>query len=104
MSARFFFSCHGNATVCFTLIMVLRGSSLTGADALSVSGVNTERLAKGRELYVKNCFICHQLNGQGLPGSYPPLADSDFLRDEERTILQKLPSGVAPTHHPAEIV
>ena len=43
--------------------------------------------ARGQLLYGKNCFVCHQLNGQGTPGVYPPLARSDFLMsDAERSI------------------
>lgn len=44
------------------------------------------RLPRGRELYLKNCFVCHQLNGQGTPGVFPPLAKSDYLLDRELAI------------------
>lgn len=37
------------------------------------------RMRRGRELYVRNCFVCHQINGQGTPGVFPPLAKSDYL-------------------------
>jgi glucose/arabinose dehydrogenase/mono/diheme cytochrome c family protein len=37
------------------------------------------RLDRGRELYVRNCFVCHQFNGQGIPGIFPPLAKSDLI-------------------------
>ncbi|MBX7098854.1 MAG: nitrite reductase, copper-containing [Myxococcaceae bacterium] len=33
----------------------------------------------GRALFVANCSMCHQLEGQGVPGAFPPLAKSDFL-------------------------
>jgi len=33
------------------------------------------------------CFACHQPNGAGLPGVFPPLAGSDFLKaNRERAI------------------
>jgi len=32
--------------------------------------------AGGREIFQTNCIICHQEDAQGLPGMYPPLADS----------------------------
>src|ERR1700716_2044315 len=28
--------------------------------------------AAGRQLYLQNCFICHQLDGRGIPATYPP--------------------------------
>jgi mono/diheme cytochrome c family protein len=30
------------------------------------------------QLYEQRCVSCHQPNGQGLPGTYPPLAGSEF--------------------------
>ena len=45
------------------------------------------QMDRGKQLYLKHCFICHQFNGQGIPGVYPPLAKSDFLMaDQERAI------------------
>ena len=32
--------------------------------------------AGGAEVFNSHCAICHQANGAGLPGMYPPLADS----------------------------
>ena len=44
-------------------------------------------IERGKQLYFKHCFICHQINGEGVPGSFPPLAGSDFLMaDKERSI------------------
>ncbi len=33
----------------------------------------------GKDLFAKNCAMCHQSEGQGLEGAFPPLAKSDFL-------------------------
>lgn len=40
---------------------------------------STDRMRRGRELYVRNCFACHQINGQGIPGVFPPLIKTDYL-------------------------
>src|ERR1700741_1846872 len=32
--------------------------------------------ADGKEIFVSNCAVCHQPDGKGAPGVYPPLADS----------------------------
>jgi nitrite reductase (NO-forming) len=34
----------------------------------------------GRQLFLANCAMCHQAEGQGVPGAFPPLAKSDFLK------------------------
>jgi nitrite reductase (NO-forming) len=37
------------------------------------------QMEKGRGAFMQTCFVCHQLNGEGLPSQIPPLAKSDFL-------------------------
>ncbi|MDF3079138.1 MAG: major anaerobically induced transrane protein [Sphingobacteriaceae bacterium] len=38
-----------------------------------------ERMLNGKILFEGNCAACHQVNGEGLPGAFPPLANSDYL-------------------------
>lgn len=46
-----------------------------------------ERIARGKILYNAVCMACHQLEGQGIPKAFPPLAKSDYLNaDPERAI------------------
>ena len=33
----------------------------------------------GERLYAQRCANCHQLDGEGLRGLYPPLKDADFV-------------------------
>ena len=43
-------------------------------------------LTKGKGVYEKTCQVCHQANGEGLAGTFPPLAKSDFLNDKAKSI------------------
>lgn len=45
-----------------------------------------QRLSGGKRIYESSCFACHQSNGQGLPGAFPPLAKSDFLNNKDKSI------------------
>ncbi len=38
-----------------------------------------ELVAKGKEVYEKQCAVCHQPNGQGLPPAFPALAGSKIV-------------------------
>ncbi|MGV3504044.1 MAG: copper-containing nitrite reductase [Adhaeribacter sp.] len=38
-----------------------------------------ERLKLGKFVYESNCAACHQQNGEGLAGAFPPVAKSDYL-------------------------
>lgn len=53
-----------------------------------IAGLTKEvQLEKGKRVYLQACFACHQLSGLGLPGVFPPLAQSDFLlADKDRSI------------------
>ena len=36
-------------------------------------------ISHGKEVYEKNCAVCHQANGQGLPPAFPPLTGSKIV-------------------------
>jgi nitrite reductase (NO-forming) len=40
---------------------------------------DAKRLELGKSTYARVCAACHQAQGQGLPGTFPPLANSDYL-------------------------
>ena len=40
-------------------------------------------IKRGQDVYSTNCFTCHQENGQGLEGTFPPLAKADFLTKDK---------------------
>ncbi|BDG25329.1 c-type cytochrome [Thermus thermophilus] len=42
--------------------------------ALAVFGLGLSLAQTGQALYGQYCASCHQANGQGLPGTFPPLA------------------------------
>lgn len=45
------------------------------------------RVELGAKIFKQICSACHQANGQGLEGAFPPLASSDFLMaDKARSI------------------
>jgi nitrite reductase (NO-forming) len=45
-----------------------------------IAGLTREiQIERGKGVYMQTCFVCHQGEGQGVPGQIPPLAKSDFL-------------------------
>lgn len=56
-------------------------------------------LAKGKQAYVSTCAACHQANGQGLSGTYPPLAGSEWVTGKEEHLIRVLLHGLTgPVH------
>jgi mono/diheme cytochrome c family protein len=43
------------------------------------AGVPADPKVVGKALFSANCITCHQANGQGIPGQYPPLAGSEIV-------------------------
>ncbi|PTY05953.1 nitrite reductase, copper-containing [Opitutaceae bacterium EW11] len=58
-----------------------------------IAGLTKEaQIERGKQVFMGVCFACHQPDGKGLPGVYPPLAKSDFLmadRDRATRIVLK---------------
>jgi len=46
-----------------------------------------EQIAFGRRIFEQNCSPCHQPDGRGIPGAFPPLARSDFLNADFRRAI-----------------
>jgi glucose/arabinose dehydrogenase/mono/diheme cytochrome c family protein len=55
----------------------------------------TELIAKGKLLYLQHCVICHQGSGQGTPGTFPPLAKSDYLMAKTENGIRPLVEGLS---------
>lgn len=45
------------------------------------------QVEKGKQVFMQTCFVCHGVDGKGIPNQIPPLAASDYLMaDPERAI------------------
>ena len=43
----------------------------------------TADLSNGRAIFTRICSLCHQLNGQGVAGIFPPLAGSQIATEKD---------------------
>ncbi|MBW7930744.1 MAG: c-type cytochrome, partial [Gammaproteobacteria bacterium] len=50
-------------------------------------------MAKGETLYKQNCAACHQADGKGMTGVFPPLAQSDFIAKDPMSVLDTTVRG-----------
>jgi len=49
----------------------------------------------GKAIYDGLCLTCHQADGKGLSGIYPPLAGSDWIAGEARPLIRTLLHGLS---------
>ena len=70
------------------------GSAGTGSGAAKAGGAAE---ADGAALYGALCVACHQASGAGLPGVFPPLAGSDWVKGKDSTLAAIVLQGVNGT-------
>jgi nitrite reductase (NO-forming)/hydroxylamine reductase len=53
------------------------------------------QMAAGEKLYQTYCTACHQANGEGLAGAFPPLAASDYMLADKNRAIQTVIGGLS---------
>jgi mono/diheme cytochrome c family protein len=48
----------------------------------------------GAEVFAAHCAACHQVDGTGIPGAFPPLAGSNWVNGRDATVVQIVLRGV----------
>ena len=61
----------------FFICVIITGISVS---AYSQSFNLKASIERGKEVYVLECQSCHMAEGEGLPGVYPPVAKTDYLK------------------------
>jgi nitrite reductase (NO-forming) len=71
-------------------------AAVTKATAAAASGTLTlqDQVNAGKALFNGTCSVCHQPNGAGLPGVFPPLAKSDFLNADPKRAIGIVTQGL----------
>ncbi len=56
--------------------------------------IQKDLVGKGEELYYLYCGACHQQNGKGASGRFPPLADTDWVIGEKERLISVVMNGL----------
>jgi cytochrome c oxidase cbb3-type subunit II len=62
---------------------------LTAAGLGLAAGSGLHAEPRGEELYLQHCAVCHQPNGKGIPGFFPPLAGNEHVTTEDPVEVQE---------------
>jgi mono/diheme cytochrome c family protein len=60
--------------------------------AVKVAALSRAQL--GKRVYDTTCITCHQANGLGVPGQYPPLAGSEWATGSEERVIRIVLHGL----------
>ena len=67
----------------------------TGKAKVVLATTTAERIAFGKRTFESNCMACHQSDGSGIAGVFPPLAKSDFLNADKKRAIRAVTSGLS---------
>ena len=59
-----------------------------------VAVVQVSLFDRGKKIYNAQCVACHQTNGQGVTGVYPPLAGSEWVLGHQEVLARILINGL----------
>ncbi|OHE89234.1 MAG: hypothetical protein A3G75_06885 [Verrucomicrobia bacterium RIFCSPLOWO2_12_FULL_64_8] len=60
-----------------------------------IAGLSKEaQVERGKRVYMQTCFACHQPDGKGLSGIFPPLAASDYLKAYRERAIRIVTKGL----------
>lgn len=68
------------------------------ADLKAASGgeIDPKKMERGKAVYMRVgiCVTCHQANGEGIPGAFPPLAGSEWFDDDSERQIKIVLKGL----------
>lgn len=70
------------------------GYPVAAGDRRTAVVAAAEGRVDGSVVYAGNCAACHQANGMGLAGVFPPLVDSQWVLENDARLVQILLHGV----------
>jgi mono/diheme cytochrome c family protein len=89
----------------FSLVMLLsccgnsnssgsKTEKLSSSKASSVQEIPPAVMERGEEVYRKYCLACHQTDGSGNPGMYPPLVDTKTVKGDKDKLINIIMNGI----------
>jgi mono/diheme cytochrome c family protein len=73
------------------------GQAVAGREtnaSIPAENISTPELARGKQVYEMYCLACHQTNGQGVPGLYPPIARSEWVDGDRDRLIGVILNGL----------
>lgn len=85
------------ACVVVTLLLIGCAKSSNGATAsasAAAAAKNPASASDGAVVYLANCESCHQSEGQGVPGAFPPLSGNPVVTGNPTAVIAIVKNGL----------
>ena len=70
-------------------------TAVHSAEVASAGQSTGERVAAGQKVYQNVCQACHGVEGLGLPGAFPPVANSDWIAANPDRLAEVILNGLS---------
>ncbi len=70
------------------------GAPIVASSGPAEAAKPLDPMALGKQIYGGNCANCHQGTGEGQPGSYPPLAGSEWVLGDKSALFAIMLHGL----------
>jgi mono/diheme cytochrome c family protein len=77
-----------------TFMTVLIIAAIAASSCVGRSKSPKADLENGQLVYNKFCLACHQANGSGVPGMYPPLMQTEWVEGDKARLIGVLLKGL----------
>jgi mono/diheme cytochrome c family protein len=76
----------------FTLALIILSC---GKKTPAIHETDNTAAENGKMVYTKYCLACHQVDGSGVPGMYPPLNQTDWVSGDKNRLIGIILQGMA---------
>jgi len=87
--------------IILAILIIVAGSEIVSANVSEIKIINkkflNETLLKadsGKAIYTNKCMSCHQVDGSGVPGTYPPLQKSAWVSGDKIRLINVVLNGL----------
>ena len=69
-------------------------ATTTTSEPETTPAVQTQALEKGKTIYSQYCLACHQGDGNGVAGAFPPLTQTEWVAGDKATLIPVILNGM----------
>ncbi len=67
----------------------------SSSSSSTAQGTTPAKAGNGASVYTANCITCHGAKGEGVPGSFPPLAANPFVTGDPKPVIGVVVNGLS---------
>ena len=79
--------------LCCSVAAAVCGCTKGSSSAAAASG--SAHVSSGASVFAADCATCHQINGQGSPGAFPPLAGNPVVTGDASKVIHIVKYGLS---------